>query len=41
VARVDLGAVYHTGLLDAGADKIAGALLDRFVDRVDEAVQGD
>jgi hypothetical protein len=37
VARVDLGAVYHSGLLEAGASKIAAALLDRFVDRVDEA----
>lgn len=36
VLRVDLGPVYHTRLLDAGAGKIAGALLDRFVDRVDE-----
>jgi hypothetical protein len=37
VVRVDLGAVYHGGLLDAAADKIARALLDRFVDRVDKA----
>jgi hypothetical protein len=37
VARVDLGAVYHSGLLEAGANKIAGALLDRFFDRVDGA----
>ena len=34
--RVDLGAVYHTGLLEAGATKIVAALLDRFFDRVDE-----
>ena len=36
-ARVDLGAVYHTGLLEAGATKIIAALLDRFFERVDEA----
>ena len=36
VLRVDLGAVYHTHLLDAGADRIAGALLDRFLSTVDE-----
>ena len=34
--RVDLGPVYHTRLLDAGAGRIADALLDRFADRVDE-----
>ena len=38
VLRVDLGSVYHTHLLDAGADRIAGALLDRFLSTVDEAV---
>ena len=37
VLRVDLGSVYHTHLLDAGADRIAGALLDRFLSTVDEA----
>jgi len=37
VLRVDLGAVYHLRLLDAGADRIAGALLDRFLSTVDEA----
>lgn len=37
VLTVDLGAVYHTHLLDAGADRIAGTLLDRFVSTVDEA----
>ncbi|MHB8731843.1 MAG: esterase/lipase family protein [bacterium] len=36
VLRVDLGPVYHTRLLDAAAGRIAGALLDRFVDHVDE-----
>ena len=36
VLRVDLGSVYHTRLLDAGADRIAGALLDLFDNRVDE-----
>jgi hypothetical protein len=36
VLRVDLGPVYHTRLLDAGAEKVAGALLDAFADRVDE-----
>lgn len=36
VLRVDLGAVYHTRLLDAAADGIAGALLDRFANRVDD-----
>ena len=40
VLRVDLGAVYHTRLLDAGADRIAGALLDRFFNRVDEVPPG-
>ncbi len=40
VLRVDLGAVYHTRLLDAAADRIAGALLDRFFDRVDEGPPG-
>lgn len=37
VLYVDLGAVYHTHLLDAGADRIAEALLDRFLSTVDEA----
>jgi hypothetical protein len=37
VARVDLGTVYHMGLLAAGADRIAAALLDRFRTTVDEA----
>ena len=41
VLPVDLGAVYHTRLLPAGADRIAGAVLDRFFDRVDEAPPGD
>jgi Lipase (class 2) len=42
VVRVDLGAVYHTGLLEAGANQIAGALLDRFVERMDApAAPGD
>jgi len=36
-ARIDLGAVYHTGLLEAGATKIVAALLDYFFDRVDGA----
>lgn len=40
VLRVDLGAVYHTHLLDAGADRIADALLDRFLSTVDEAGPG-
>ena len=37
VLRVDLGAVYHTHLLAAGADRIAEALRDRFLSTVDEA----
>lgn len=37
VLRVDLGAVYHSNLLYVGADRIAGALLDRFLSKVDEA----
>ncbi len=41
ILRVDLGSVYHTGLLAAGADRIAGALLDRFLDKFDEAPSGD
>jgi len=36
VLRVDLGSVYHLSLLGAGADRIAGALLDRFSSTVDE-----
>ena len=36
VLRVDLGPVYHTRLLEAGAGRIADVLLDRFVSRVDE-----
>ncbi len=41
ILRVDLGSVYHTGLLAAGADRIAGALLDRFLSTVDEASSGN
>jgi|SRR5579864_1109674 len=41
VIRIDLGAVYHTGLLEAGADKIARALLDRVLDRVEEVASGE
>ena len=37
ILRVDLGAVYHTRLLDAGAGRIADALFDRFASTVDEA----
>ncbi len=37
VLRVNLGAVYHTQLLEAGANRIAGALLDAFRSTVDEA----
>jgi hypothetical protein len=37
VVRVDLGGVYHSGLLDAAANKVAKVLLDRFLDHVDEA----
>ena len=37
VLRVDLGAVYHTHLLAAGAGLIAEALRDRFLTKVDEA----
>jgi hypothetical protein len=40
VLRVDLGAVYHLRLLDAGAERIAGALQDRFSSTVDEADSG-
>lgn len=36
VVRVDLGAVYHSGLLEAASDKLTGALLDRFADRAAE-----
>ena len=37
VMRVDLGSVYHTALLAAGAERIAGALQDHFSATVDEA----
>jgi hypothetical protein len=40
VLRVDLGSVYHTQLLDAGAGRIAGALLDRFENRAGRAMDG-
>lgn len=37
ILRADLGSVYHTKLLYAGADRIADALLDRFLNIVEEA----
>lgn len=37
VLRADLGSVYHTKLLIAGADRIADAMLDRFLHIVEEA----
>jgi pimeloyl-ACP methyl ester carboxylesterase len=37
VARISLGPVGHMSLLRAGADRIAAVLLDRMLDRVDEA----
>lgn len=40
VLRVDLGSVYHTSLLKAGANRIADALLDRFLNTVDEESAG-
>jgi len=36
VLRVNLGSVYHTGLLQAGADRMADALTDRYFNSVDE-----
>lgn len=41
VLRVNLGAVYHTQLLEAGSQRIAGALLDAFRNTVDEAPQAN
>lgn len=40
IPRVSLGPVDHRSLLRAGADRIAAALLDRVLDRVDEAEEG-
>ncbi len=37
IPRISLGPVDHLSLLRAGADRIAAALLDRVLDRVDEA----
>jgi hypothetical protein len=35
VLRTNLGSVYHSALLEAGADKIAAAMVDRFYTTVD------
>lgn len=40
IPRVSLGPVNHQSLLRAGADRIAAVLLDRVLDRVDEATEG-
>jgi pimeloyl-ACP methyl ester carboxylesterase len=40
IPRVSLGPVDHLSLLRAGADRFAAALLDRVLDKVDEAPEG-
>lgn len=40
IPRVSLGPVGHQSLLQSGADRFAAALLDRVLDRVDEASEG-
>ncbi len=40
IPRISLGPVDHQSLLRAGADRFAAVLLDRVLDRVDEAQQG-